>query len=228
MKKETRIIVLVALLVLPVLACNIGGETPAAGPPMGSVSPSPTCTLTPSPRPSEVSTPLPDLSGVVLTLEDLPSGFEEDESVRQDFEDSMREGPTPAESVCYFVEPEQFQFIFCSAGFLTSPTEQAFFDSLLHDQGLFFVLGAEVIEGDVLEQESLPDADDIGDASGAWSLVTAVFETRIRYDIAIFRRGPVWVSLFLIYRDGESALVSVVDAARVLDARALGALESTH
>ena len=199
--------------------------TPTPVPPTATPIPPTPTPVPPSPTP----TPLPDLSNVVLTLEDLPSGFEAMPPVELGFteEDLSQDGFT-VESLFVFLEAEHFELVMGLTALVATRLEQAGFDVALRQPD--FVLDS-LIGGmgatDILEQKDLPDLDDIGDASVGVTVAADMEGIPMRMDIVPFRRDVVGAFILVMYIDGDVPIVPIGDVARMFDERIVEALSVT-
>ena len=200
-------------------------EAPTATP-TPTPTPSPTSTPTDTPAPSP--TPLPDLSGAVLMLDDLPPGFAAMplEQLGLTPKDLSGEG-FEAESVFAFLEPSTFQLIMGFTLLVPDTIQQAGFDLALRNPEFLlnqFIGGMGAT--DVVEQQALPDLDDIGDASTGLAVVADLEGISMRIDMVVFRTGPVGAMVMLMYPDGIDPDFSIGEAARRLQEKLVEALPS--
>jgi hypothetical protein len=160
------------------------------------------------------------VSEAVLTLEDLPSGFEEislDELGLA--EEDLSGDEFTVEAIFAFLEAEHFEFVMGFTTLLLTRLDQAGFDVAL-DQPEFlmdsFVGGMGAVE--ILEQNEL-ELGDLGDASAGLTLVADVEGIPMRMDMAVFRRDIVGAFIVVMYIDGDVPVLSIGEAANKLDAR---------
>lgn len=191
------------------------------------VTPRPTPTPTPSPSP----TPTPaavDFWDMVLTLDDLPVGFEQ--MPLQD-SDIVNEGlggqKWPIQSAFIFFEPEAYQFVIGGTQLLQGRLDQVQFDAGVHRPE--FMLQWDIqsmgLSG-ILDEAVLPGLDDIGDASSG---ITVASEGTgeglpMRLDLVAFRRHTVGAYVIFTYVDGENPVVEVGELARTFDERIIDTL----
>jgi len=79
---------------------------------------------------------------------------------------------------------------------------------------------------DVVEQQALPDLDDIGDASTGLAVVADLEGISMRIDMVVFRTGPVGAMVMLMYPDGVDPDISIGEVARRLQDRLAEVLSS--
>ena len=195
--------------------------TPTPLPPTPTPTPlPPTPTPTPLP-PTPTPTPLLDLSNVVLTLEDLPPGFEAVPSAEFGFtKEDLSQDDLTVESLFVFLEAEHFELVIGFTTLISTGLEQAGFDAALRQPD--FLLES-LIEGmgatDILEQKELSDLDDIGDAAGGLTVVANMEGIPMRTDFVVFRRDIVGAFVLVMYMDGDIPVVTIDDVAGKLDDR---------
>jgi hypothetical protein len=166
------------------------------------------------------------LSDVVLTVQDLPPGFQEMSPEELGLTpESLSQEDFTVESLFLFMAAEQLEFVMGFTALIPTELERTGFDVVLNQPDLllqFFISGMGATE--VLEQEALSGLDDIGDASAGLTVVADIQGIPMRMDVAVFRRDIVGAFIFVMYLDGETPLLPVGDAARKLDARVLSAV----
>jgi hypothetical protein len=192
-------------------------------PPTLTATPTNTPTVTPTPTYTPTVTPTSglDLSKVVLSLEDLPSGFEV--MSLSEFgltKEGLSGDDFTVESLFAFMGTEPFELVIGFTTFLPTRLEQAGFDVAL-DQPEFimesFVSGMGATE--ILEQKELADLDDIGEASAGMTVVANMEGIPMRMDMAVFRRDIVGAFVLVMYLDGDHPAVTIGETARQLDDR---------
>jgi hypothetical protein len=169
----------------------------------------------------------PDLSQVVLTLQDLPPGFEAMPSQLADLKTklSQQENFKPESIFAFHKQDRPFQLVMGFTTLLPTRTDQVNFDSFLNQSGFVkpFLDGfqeasrAEVIEPKKLD---LPTLGTIGNTSAGWQAVAKVQGIPIHLDIVLLRRGTVGVLTASMYLEGETPQIPIVEMAQKLDQRA--------
>ena len=193
-------------------------------------------TATPTQRPSATPTSVPtaasepsvDLSEAVLTLEDVPAGFEvmsPDEVGLS--KGTVIQGDSKIESSFSFVSAQPFEFVLGFTILLPSKLQQAGFDAGLQQsefmmESLVSGMGAT----EILEKKELAGLADIADASAGFTILTNIKGLNMRVDMAIFRREAAGAYICVLYMDGETPALSVDEAARSLDAKVVQVLSS--
>jgi hypothetical protein len=189
--------------------------TPSATPTRTPTS-TPTVTLTPTPSdtPTPTATPAPALSVVAPTLDDLPAGFAPmDEAtvskVQKSFpEDSFAVG---------FSDENKAQAVLCVLIPFPSRVEQMAFDS---NSGTFVDLFMKGV-GATTGVKALRGFEEIGDSRLAKTATVKTGNLLLRWDVVVFRRGPVGVLLFLGYPSQDKPAITLVELAQLVDKRSI-------
>ena len=202
--------------------------TQTAQAPTATPTPTPSPTPTPTDTPPPSPTPLPDLSDAVLTLDDLPPDFADMplEQLGLTPEDLSGEG-FEAESVFAFLEPSTFQLIMGFTLLVPDTIQQAGFDLALRNPEFLlnlFVGGMGATE--VVEQQELPDLNNIGAASTGLTVVADLEGISMRIDMVVFRTGLAGAMVMLVYPDGVDPDISIGELARRLEERLAEAVSS--
>lgn len=181
--------------------------------------------IQPTIQPTNIAAATPDLAKAVLTLQDLPPGFKnmsgEAESLKNELNNSNE---VKAENVFAFQknDDKQFQLLVGFTMPMLTRIEQASFDSSIRQQDFAqeFLKGLnEGSQGDFSNITSLPMGENIGDASAKWVTKGQLNGIPMRLEMVVFRRGNLGAMLMILYLDGESPSIAVVDAAKRLDSR---------
>ena len=196
-------------------------------------TPNATPTNTPTNTPTVTPTPLPDFSEVVLTLEDLPSGFEVLSGDEFGFtKEALSGADFIVESTFTFFEAEHFEFVWGYTSLLPTRFDQVVFDKDLDQTEIMEIIMKTLLKGfegyTILEKKGLPDLDDIGDASAGLTVVVDVEGIPMRMDMVIFRRDKVVAFVSTFYIDGDSPIITVEDVAVKLDERIIGVLQPSN
>jgi branched-chain amino acid transport system substrate-binding protein len=191
-------------------------------------TPTPTPTFTPTatpsstPAPTETPTPLPPppTSGVVLTLEDLPPGFEEmPETMLGNIGELLGGQDLQVEGVYAFLNLEALEVVMGFTVAVPERLDQAGFDVLAGNPELLATfVGAGMGGAEEPEFEELTGLDGIGDTAVG---VTMLVEGQgMLADMVLFRTGELGFMLFVMYAEDSEPQVSVIELAQVLDDRA--------
>jgi len=170
---------------------------------------------------------LPDISGVVLTLEDLPPGFEEipPEEFGLSKED-MSDDEFFVENIFLFMQVEPIELIMGFSILIPSTLDQLSFDVALTQPELFmdsFLMAFEL--GDGNDVRELPDLAIYGDTStGFTSAADMGLGMVMRMDVAVIRRDFVGAILIIMYIDGETPVVTIDEIASKMDERIIEVL----
>lgn len=187
-------------------------EVPATPTPMIIATPTDIPTATAMPR---------ALANAVLTLEDLPSGFEA--ISLNEFglskEDLSVEGFT-VEEIFAFMGNDPFEMIMGFTTLLPTQLDRAGFDLALGQPEFLmdsFVGGMGAT--DIQEQKELTYLNDIGDASVGFTMVADMGGIPMRMDMVVFRRDMAGAFIFVFYIDGSVPALTVDEVANKLDDR---------
>ncbi|MCI0662382.1 MAG: hypothetical protein L0220_15030, partial [Acidobacteria bacterium] len=172
-----------------------------------------------TPFPSDSMTPTP--STVILTLDDLPPGFEAISPEEFGFsEGKLLAGETTIEHTFAFIEAEHFEFIFGFTTSIPNRLEQVGFDVALRNPD--FLLEA-LVEGlgtsEILEQKELSLPTQFGEASVGMTVAASLEGTPIRMDMIVFRQSKLGVLIAVMYLEGDSPVVPIGELAQILDER---------
>jgi len=167
----------------------------------------------------------PDLSKVVLTVKDLPPGFEDMSDQAESFKKQLKdERKFKPESVFAFQKSDdkKFQLILGFTMKLATRIEQASFDSSItkEDFSQYFLKGLnERSQKEFTKINPLPLGEMIGEASAGWVTKGKIENLPVSIDIAIFRRQNLGAFLVTLYIDGDSPSITIADIARKFDSR---------
>jgi hypothetical protein len=201
--------------------------TPTATP-TPTFTPTPTPTDTPSPTPSPTETPTetptptppPPTSGAVLTLEDMPPGFEEmPATMLGDLGAQLGEQGLAVEAVYAFLNLETVEVVMGFTIAIPERADQVGFDVMAANPELlagFLGMGMGA-EGEP-QFEPLAGLEGVGDT--AVGVTMPVADQGMEADMVLFRRGELGFMLFVLYAEDSEPLASVIELAQVLDGRA--------
>jgi len=181
-----------------------------------TITPTITPTFPPTNTPTITSTPIPDISGVVLTLEDLPPGFEEipPEEFGLSTED-MSDDEFIVENIFLFMEVEPLELIMGFNILIPSKIDQLSFDVALTQPEFLmdsFLLAFEL--EDIKDLRELPDLTIYGDTSAGFTLAADMDMGMVmRMEMAVIRRDVVAAILIIMYIDGETPVVTIDEIA---------------
>jgi hypothetical protein len=220
MKDCKRIFPIAALLVLilPAISCGIiPGSGPIPTPTLPpTFTPQPTATPTPTPEES------PDISHLVLTLADLPAGFQEVSLEEFGFTpDALSNDELTVESVFVFMEYERFEFVMGLTTLLPTPADQAAFDTELGQSEEYMINSLMLGLGAVAasDPEPISGLDGIGDMATGTGVVANLESIPMHIELVVFRHGEVGAFVLAMYLEGAEPVISVQDLARLFDAR---------
>ena len=192
-----------------------------------TITPTITPTAPPTNTPTITPTPLPDLSGVVLTLEDLPPGFEEIPPEELGFTaEALSSEEFTVESVFTFMQVEPLGFIMGFTTLITSTVDQLSFDiALTQPEFLMEALISGMEPLDIQDQRELPGLAVYGDASAGLTLATDIGGIVMRMDLAVLRRDIVGAFLISMYIDRDTPTITIDEIASKMDGRIIEALQ---
>lgn len=193
-----------------------------------------------TPAPNPPNSEQPAVSGVTLTLQDLPAGFQEvPQQIKQQiatwlepFRQLLARGNLPLSNFFAFVNLEKFEVVFGFTRILPNqPLALSIFDATLQQmqqtaarqqmisqvrEKLQTVQGIELVE-----YQALPDLNNLANASTGLTLAAKLQGKPIRIDVAGFRRNTVGAFTAVFYVDGGKPVVPVKDVVGKLDNRIL-------
>ncbi|MEG4286424.1 hypothetical protein QUB68_25155 [Microcoleus sp. A006_D1] len=173
---------------------------------------------------ADIPTPPADLSGLVLTLQDLPAGFKEMPTAAMKKLTSDLASLKPASLFGYQKsDEEQFQSIIGFTMQIPDPIELAQFDAEIR-KGNFAQEFSKSLNGGSPEDHfpnvtPLTLEDRIGEISGAWTSKGTIQGKPVNAEFAVFRRGKIVSFLMLMYLNGKKPAITMSSAARQLDKR---------
>lgn len=212
--------------------------------PPNSEQPDLTVPATPSPNPPAFEQPA--VSGITLTVQDLPDGFQEvPPQIKQQiatwmepFKQLLAKGNIPLSNFFAFANLQKFEVIF---GFTTilpdQPLALATFDTAL--QQLQQTANRQQLIGKIRERlqftqiiefgeyEALPELNNLANASTGLTLAGKLQGRPVRIDVAGFRRNTVGGFTAVFHTDGVKPVVPVKDVVSKLDDRILQFSPST-
>ena len=195
-----------------------------------TITPTITPTFPPTNTPTVTTTPLPDVSGVVLTFEDLPPGFEE--IPPEEFgltKEDMSNDEFIVENIFLFMQVDPIEFVMGFTILIPSKLDQLSFDVALTQPELvmdsFLMAFGPGGDNDVSE---LPDLAIYGDTStGFTSVADMGLGMAMRMDVVVIRRDFVGAILILMYIDGETPTVTIDEIASKMDERIIEVLPTS-
>ena len=177
---------------------------------------------------ADIPDPAADLSGLVLTLQDLPPGFTE---MPSDYVASLRNKLSQrpefkAASIFAYQKIDskllELQLLIGFTLQLSDPTLQAAFDRGI-GRGIFAKAFTQGLNDDKELQFTPPATltlqDKIGEVSAGWRSQGKVENIPMNVDLALFRRGQIGVVMATIYLDGTKPSITISEAGRKFDSR---------
>lgn len=195
----------------------------------------PTATSTPTSTPTRTATPTatatPDMASAIITLRDLPPGFEPlslTDMARMNLtEANLSRSSTFSEgrprNVFGFVNGANQHVIVGFVVYPLSPLDRANVDSSFSNpEALQKAIGSGISVTSTMTIQSLqilPEMDKLGDHSGGITIVIATAGVPVRMDLSLVRRGSVAEVLYSTYPEVKPPVVGTADLARILDSR---------
>lgn len=197
------------LIVLVTLAC--GTSPQAASTTIPEVEPSPVATSTPESP--------PDVSTARISLDELPSGFEEiptDEILAAEKTSSTAE--YLPEVVFAFVNTSEFQIILGMNFLLDGPMERLGFGSALKNGDNSLKEFAGALGGqNIREAKILDGMEALGEKQKAMTMLADVEGIPMRVDGVMFQRDIVGGMILSMTMEGETANISLQELGTLLD-----------
>jgi hypothetical protein len=161
-----------------------------------------------------------DLSNLILTLQDLPPGFTEVSTLK----DQLQNSPIKAASVFAYQKNDDEQFLLLT-GFTTELTNQidrAKFDADIREGN--FAKGFSKSfnnhkESKFTDASPLTLKHNIGDVSAGWTIQGKIRGIPMNADMVMLRRGKIGAFIAILYLDGSKPTITISEAARKLDNR---------
>lgn len=227
------------VLILFTIACTapttqvLMAQTP--NPPVGQPDIAPTKLFSPHPPAPEQPT-----SGVTLTLQDLPPGFQEvPPQIKKQlvtwlepFRQLLAKGNLPLDNFFAFANLQKFEVVFGFSRVLPNqPLALSIFDATLQQlqqtaaqQQLIDQLrerGRTIPGIELIEYAALPELSNLANASTGLTLAAKLQGRPIRIELAGFRRNTIGAFTAVFYVDGTQPVVSLKDVVSKLDNRIL-------
>ncbi|MEG3849967.1 hypothetical protein QT971_21780 [Microcoleus sp. herbarium19] len=171
---------------------------------------------------ADIPEPAADLSGLVLTSQDLPAGFTE---MPADALKNVVGGiPNfkPASVFGYLKnDNQQFQIVTGFTTQLPNKIDRAKFDAEISEdtfaQQFSKGLNSSNQEAQFANVTALTLEDKIGEVSGGWRTQGKIKGVPLNVEVALFRRGKIGSFVSIIYLDGSKPAITISEAARQLD-----------
>ncbi|MGC8960527.1 MAG: hypothetical protein ACP5OO_12250 [Chloroflexia bacterium] len=209
--------------------------TATPSPPPPTFTPRPTATPRPTFTPTPAPTPLPDLSVAVLSLQDLPGGFEilppEGRPPLLITATAFLSGTVSSSGRLYNLTGFRYpgtrtpEIVLFYLLFPLSPEEQKRLDARLADPPSALGMALESLGGvRVTALEILPKMDNLGEASAGVAARGTVEGAAWRLEVAMVRQGAAFEYILVAYPEEKKPPLSLRQAAEPLDERVKAAL----
>ncbi|MBN1304553.1 MAG: hypothetical protein JXA13_08965 [Anaerolineales bacterium] len=194
--------------------------------PTPTATPLPTSTPTPTPTitPTHTPLPMPDLSGVVLHLEDLPAGFKEipADEVGLDPEQLSDEHMQVGDSFA-FMDLGEMTIIMGWNVLLDDISKIGFELMVEHPDLMLGIMGDAAGTEDF---ETMSELEGYGDISTAVTGTLVSQGITMRGDVGVISREEIGVFVMVMYFDDDKPSFSLQEIMKILDERILEAVES--
>lgn len=218
--RERLIARVVAVMACATLACSAPFAQPT---PTATPTPTPTSTPTPTVTPTPAPTALPDISQVVLDVNDLPLGFIDlPPSQIKSMESALNRNGFMQSLMLYgFYRPNAGESIIGITGLLLkSDSSTSFDDSISLPQVFIAAFGKEMGATQTSNVKTIDQVRGIGDRAGGAEGDLTTPNGTLHMQVVIFRRGDIGVIVMSFYKISVRPLASIVDLATLLDSRA--------
>ena len=173
---------------------------------------------------ADIPEPAADLSGLVLTLQNLPAGFTEMPPATLKNIVSRIPNFTPASVFGYYKnDDEQFQVVTGFTAQLPNRIDRAKFDSEIREgsfaQQFSQGLNSSNKEFQFANLTALTLEDKIGEVSAGWATQGKIQGITMNVELALFRRGKIASFMAIMYLDGTKPTITISEAARKFDSR---------
>ena len=218
-KPSLSTILLLAFAAIFVLGCGLASEAASTAAP--AADPASTATPVEAPTEEEPSEPVAseDISSAVLTLADLPAGFEELtlEEMGVSLDDFSDEEFQP-QNVFVFLNTQNFQMVFGFNFLLTSRLDRASFDIGVSQPDITL---PAFVEGmgtqNVRDEKLLAGLDGIGEQQIGMTMVATLEGIPLQVDVLMFRRDVIGEMVMSMYLEGKSPNITINDLGSKLD-----------
>jgi len=217
MKNKTHFatVIFLSLALFITLGCQIASAAVPSSTPAESSAPAdpptPTPTLTPAPE--------LDISSAVLTLDDLPPGFEVlyPEDLGMSVDDFSDEDFQP-EEVFIFINSQDFQMVIGFNFLLDNKVDRIAFDASVSQPEIALPavvngLGSE----DFQDEKVLEGLDDIGEKQIGMTMITDMEGVPVQVDILMFRWETIGAMVISMALEGKSPNISLHELGLKLD-----------
>ena len=227
MKNKTRFAttIFLGITTFVTLGCQLASQ---AKPTLESSGEVPTPSSTQALPPTQI--PELDISSAVLTLDDLPPGFEEfsTEELGMSMDDFSDEDLQP-EKVFIFVNSQDFQMIFGFNFLLTERFDRTAFDVAMSQPEITLPamvngMGSE----DVQDEKLLEGFEDVGETQIGMTMVADMEGVPVQVDVLMFRRDVVGVMLMSMVLEGQSPNITLHEMGLKLDQRIQEVLQTSE
>lgn len=209
---------------LLIFICLVTGILMGSSPSIGQIEP--TLAQNAQPQSTQRSSPSRDWSQLTIDAQDLPPGFQgmpaEDLA---ELKQELSENDFSVESVFAFMEPNNFELLLGLTTPLQNQQAENEFEQILAEPEVLRKLVTDGMgETAILEQTEIEELDNIGESVAGVTLKLNLEGVPANLEIVAFRREAIGAFVFLLYLDGQTPRMPIVNLARTLDNRAVGIL----
>jgi len=217
MKNKTHFatVTLLSLVLFITLGCQIASQA-ASTPEVESSSETGNSATQ---APTSTQPPKVDISSAVLTLDDLPPGFEVlyPEDLGMSVDDFSDEDFQP-EEVFVFINSQDFQMVIGFNFLLDNKLDRIAFDAGVSQPEITLPamvngMGSE----DIQDEKVLEGLDDIGEKQIGMTMITDMEGVPVQVDILMFRREIIGAMLMSMVFDGDSPNITLHELGLKLD-----------
>jgi hypothetical protein len=175
---------------------------------------------------ADIPTPAADLSGLALTLQDLPAGFTEmPPATIKNIVSAIPKNCKPASVFSYYKnDGQQFQVVTGFTWQLPNQLDLAKFDAEIRE-GSFAQQLSQSLNSSSNKEFQFANLtastleDKIGEVSAGWTTQGKIEGVPLNLELALFRRGKILSFMVIAYLDGTKPTITISQAARKLDSR---------
>lgn len=169
--------------------------------------------------PTSTQPPELDISSAVLTLDDLPPGFEEfDPNELGLFMDDFSEDELQPEEVFIFVNSEDFQMVFGFNFQLSKRFDRAAFDVGISQPEVTLPAFIEGMGSENVQGEKVLDGfEDIGEKQIGMTMIADMEGMPFQVDVLMFRRETIGAMVMTMVLDGDSPNITLHELGLKLD-----------
>ena len=219
MKSKTRFAITIFLgtAIFVTLGCQLASQ--AVSTPESELVFTAVPASSPTQTPPPTQAPKPDISSAVLTLDDLPSGFEgfSPEEMGISMNDFSDEEFQP-EDVFIFINSQDFQMVFGFNFLLTERLDRTAFDIGMSQPEITIPALVDGMGSENVQDEKLLEGlEDIGEVQIGMTMIADMEGTPAQVDVLMFRRDIIGAMVMSIVLEGQTPNITIHELGRKLD-----------